>query len=253
MYTNEWELSEHESFEPFSIVTPLEDITTIIHETNKSFQPQQQYYQQQIEFPIWSNEFSMETTTESPFQFFQENYSNNIAKQDQPTTSFDFVVESLMSASSEDSISYSEKCSELASCSDNKPICENSPQQHKKVLEGYSALHQKSREVSFQKTQLESCINQDKQSSPCGFDFSTSTNYDSKITTRNKRRLRWTKEMHEPFVMIVNQLGGAEKAKPKAILQMMGLDVLNISHVKSHLQVLLGMMESELVSYDVGP
>ncbi|CAL5207551.1 unnamed protein product [Lathyrus oleraceus] len=145
MYTNEWELSEHERFEPFSIVTPLEDITTIIHESNENetymtFQPQQQYYQQQIEIPIWNNEFSMETTTESPFQFCEENYSNNIAKQDQPTTSFDFVVESLMSASSEDSISYFEKCSELASCSDDKPICENSPQQHKKLLEAYSSL-----------------------------------------------------------------------------------------------------------------
>ncbi|XP_058787766.1 protein PHOSPHATE STARVATION RESPONSE 2-like [Vicia villosa] len=236
MYTNQWELYEHESFEPFSILTPLEDITTTIHESNvnetyMSFQPQQ-HYQQQIDIPIWSNEFSMKTTTESPFQFCQENYSNIIAKQDQQTTSLDFVAESLMSIS-EDSISYSEKCSQFASCSDNTPICENFPQQHKKVLEGFSTLHPKSHEM----TQLESCINQNKQqSSSCGVDFATATNSVSKITAKGKRRLIWTKEMHEPFVIIVSQLGGPEKAKPKAILQMMGLDELNISHVKSHLQ-----------------
>ncbi|KAK4272579.1 hypothetical protein QN277_021115 [Acacia crassicarpa] len=51
-----------------------------------------------------------------------------------------------------------------------------------------------------------------------------------------KRRIRWTKDLHEPFVTIVNCLGGPHKAKPKTILQMMDSDVLTISHIKSHLQ-----------------
>nr|KYP70595.1 hypothetical protein KK1_009815 [Cajanus cajan] len=40
-------------------------------------------------------------------------------------------------------------------------------------------------------------------------------------------------------MMIVKSLGGPEKAKPKAILEMMKSDLLSISHVKSHLQVKL--------------
>ncbi|GAU45761.1 hypothetical protein TSUD_24250 [Trifolium subterraneum] len=84
--------------------------------------------------------------------------------------------------------------------------------------------------------QLDSCTNQEKKSSLCGFDFATFSNSYSKITSKGNRRLRWTKELHEPFIMIVNQLGGPQKAKPKTILQMMGLDMLTISHVKSHLQ-----------------
>ncbi|KAI9122385.1 hypothetical protein K1719_007074 [Acacia pycnantha] len=51
-----------------------------------------------------------------------------------------------------------------------------------------------------------------------------------------KRRIRWTEDLHEPFVTIVNCLGGPHKAKPKSILQMMDSDVLTISHIKSHLQ-----------------
>jgi len=59
-------------------------------------------------------------------------------------------------------------------------------------------------------SQLESSIKQDKQSSPCGFDFATSINSDFKITAKGKRRLRWTNELNESFIMIVNQLGGPE-------------------------------------------
>ncbi|MED6130413.1 hypothetical protein PIB30_000918 [Stylosanthes scabra] len=51
-----------------------------------------------------------------------------------------------------------------------------------------------------------------------------------------KRRIRWTKDLHEPFMTVVNRLGGPHKAKPKAILDMMKSDLLSITHIKSHLQ-----------------
>jgi hypothetical protein len=69
--------------------------------------------------------------------------------------------------------------------------------------------------------QMESCTNQDKKSSsPYGFDFASSSNSDFKITSKGKRRLRWTKELHESFIMIVNQLGGPES---KFIQLMIGI------------------------------
>ncbi|KAI0495618.1 hypothetical protein KFK09_021921 [Dendrobium nobile] len=50
-------------------------------------------------------------------------------------------------------------------------------------------------------------------------------------------RIRWSSQLHLCFVDAVNSLGGQTKATPKRILGLMGVKDLNISHIKSHLQM----------------
>ncbi|XP_064955049.1 protein PHR1-LIKE 2-like isoform X1 [Musa acuminata AAA Group] len=56
------------------------------------------------------------------------------------------------------------------------------------------------------------------------------------LTADPKPRLRWTTDLHERFVDAVAQLGGPEKATPKAIMRTMGVKGLTLFHLKSHLQ-----------------
>ncbi|XP_057768840.1 myb family transcription factor RLI1-like [Salvia miltiorrhiza] len=56
------------------------------------------------------------------------------------------------------------------------------------------------------------------------------------VVTSSKTRIRWSQDLHDRFVDCVNRLGGSDKARPKAILQLMDTEGLTIFHVKSHLQ-----------------
>ncbi|TYI74764.1 hypothetical protein E1A91_D07G226800v1 [Gossypium mustelinum] len=56
------------------------------------------------------------------------------------------------------------------------------------------------------------------------------------VTNDIKPRLRWTSELHSYFVEVCNRLGGPQRATPKAVLDLMDIDGLNLFHVKSHLQ-----------------
>ncbi|KAL8246479.1 hypothetical protein R6Q59_007695 [Mikania micrantha] len=60
--------------------------------------------------------------------------------------------------------------------------------------------------------------------------------YGLALSTDAKPRLKWTPDLHERFIEAVNQLGGADKATPKSVSRLMGIQGLTLFHLKSHLQ-----------------
>ncbi|KAL3850982.1 hypothetical protein ACJIZ3_012864 [Penstemon smallii] len=70
----------------------------------------------------------------------------------------------------------------------------------------------------------------------CGTSTMDPTGGDNSNNSASKQRLRWTHELHERFVDAVAQLGGPDRATPKGVLRVMGVQGLTIYHVKSHLQ-----------------
>eukprot|EP00250_Pteridium_aquilinum_P035745 c9884_g1_i1 orf=6-1310(-) len=65
-------------------------------------------------------------------------------------------------------------------------------------------------------------------------------------------RLRWTPDLHHLFVHVVERLGGQKKATPKLVLQLMNVEGLTISHVKSHLQMYRSVKCDESGNEDEG-
>ncbi|KAF8370079.1 hypothetical protein HHK36_031889 [Tetracentron sinense] len=60
-------------------------------------------------------------------------------------------------------------------------------------------------------------------------------------------RLRWSTELHKCFVHAVDCLGGEDRATPKMVLQIMDVQGLTISHVKSHLQMFRSMKHEKMI------
>ncbi|CAK9181579.1 unnamed protein product [Ilex paraguariensis] len=80
-------------------------------------------------------------------------------------------------------------------------------------------------------------VHQRQSVGPSGGVSVTSGNFVPSGTVQSsKTRIRWTQDLHDQFVECVNHLGGADRATPKAILNLMASEGLTIFHVKSHLQ-----------------
>ncbi|KAL8201572.1 hypothetical protein R6Q57_010719 [Mikania cordata] len=60
--------------------------------------------------------------------------------------------------------------------------------------------------------------------------------YGLALSTDAKPRLKWTPDLHERFIEAVNQLGGADKATPKSVSRLMGIQGITLYHLKSHLK-----------------
>ncbi|XP_060192863.1 uncharacterized protein LOC132622294 [Lycium barbarum] len=60
-------------------------------------------------------------------------------------------------------------------------------------------------------------------------------------------RLKWTHDLHRSFVHAVERLGGADRATPKMVLQLMDVKGLTIAQVKSHLQMYRSMKHEQMM------
>ncbi|XAR65660.1 hypothetical protein NMG60_11009839 [Bertholletia excelsa] len=60
-------------------------------------------------------------------------------------------------------------------------------------------------------------------------------------------RIRWTHDLHQCFLGAVQHLGGADRATPNMVLQLMNVKGLMKSHVKSHLQMYRIMKHEQML------
>ncbi|XP_028787430.1 myb family transcription factor PHL13-like [Neltuma alba] len=240
---------EHQTFEtiglPFNIMSPLQTSTALCG--TRAWTSFHQH-DPQIDVPSsFCSELPQEIYSPLPCHKSSGDNSAVTAKQYPSASQFSFtnslhsIVESFLS-SSEESFSSSDMYGECPSDSDRyrEFLGEDNMSLHERSKENELRAEDAAEEVepveiSFQHRNLQS---PDKQCSrACGVACVPSPiNTVSRSSLTRKRRIRWTKDLHETFVMIVNCLGGPEKAKPKSILKMMDSDMLTISHIKSHLQ-----------------
>ncbi|OIW13335.1 hypothetical protein TanjilG_02855 [Lupinus angustifolius] len=214
--------SEQQSFEliksPFNIDNnPLQTPPNFCSSSTKNLVNFQAQQYDEIKVPDWCFEFPNTTSeTYTPMMFSQKACGDNFTnatKQDPPlsqiTSSLHSVAESFLSSSVDshssqkdsDFGSYAEKYSDFQL--ENITFYENFPRENDKLLSDDGVADEKSIEISFQQNQLSSSTKPEKQPP-------TSSNYASRRATTSKGRIRWTNDLHESFMIIVNRLGGPE-------------------------------------------
>nr|QSD99575.1 MYB family transcription factor [Melilotus albus] len=239
MYGTQWESymginnlvkvvgSEQVNFEP--IKSPCNN--NIVTSTN--LQAGEYYDEDEIDLPDWCFD-QFPKITDPPMLNCQASGGDNFTAS-QFTSSLYSVDESLLSNSADSHNSSEEEYSNFQS--GNMSFYDHFPKKHDELMRNDASIDEKSLEISFQRTKSGPCTKSQKHSPQLyGIACDTSSNSASRKALTSKRRVRWTEELHESFMTIVDHLGGAEKAKPKAILDMMKSNLLSISHVKSHLQ-----------------
>lgn len=239
--------SEHMSYEP--IKSPCNNIVTTNFQgqtshdgfgavsvakikSNVSFQGEEYYDEDEIEVPGWC--FDQFPKITDPPMLNCQAYGGDNFTTSQFTNSLYSVDESLLSNSADSHNSSEEEYSNFQS--GNMSFYDHFPKKHDELFRNDASIDEKPLEISFQRTKSGSSTKSQKQTLQLYGMCATSNNSASRKAPTCKRRVRWTEDLHESFMIIVDHLGGPEKAKPKAILDMMKSNLLSISHVKSHLQ-----------------
>ncbi|KAK2417262.1 hypothetical protein P8452_61871 [Trifolium repens] len=214
-----------------NLETPYEGFGAVTIAKIKSsvgFQGGEYYDEDQIEVPDWCFD-QFPKITDPPLLNCQgsgDNFTSSL---------YSVSKESLLSNSADSHNSSEEEYSNFQS--GNMSFYNHFPQNHDELMKNDASIDEKPFEISFQRSKSGSPTKSHKQSPQLyGIGCATSSNNASRKALTCKRRIRWTEELHESFMMIVDHLGGPDKAKPKAILDMMKSNSLSLSHVKSHLQ-----------------